>query len=103
MDIIDISRRQITLSLSPEDAQRLARACRAAERITGGDCGVTSRSVFGVDYSREAATLYEALAAAFEGAGMGCVAYSYIIGGGPDKPEFSLENLRAQKIGDRLW
>lgn len=100
MQINDISERQITVTLSPEDAQRLARACKAAARIAGGDHGVTPESIFGSDYLPIAEKIYEVLAAAFEGAGMASLAHSYVSG---EPPEFNLANLRAQKIGDRLW
>ena len=102
MEITNISERQITLVLSPEDAQRLALACQVASRVTGGDTDLGAE-IFGANYLPTASTLYNALAIAFECAGMSCVVHSYLDGLRADMPDFTLDNVRAQKIGSPLW
>lgn len=106
MNITDISERTITLILDPEDAQRLARACMTAAQGTGGDnlCA----TIFGENYLPVASAWYEVAAIAFESAGMASVAYSYIgehtnATTGERTPDFTLDNVRAHKIGDKLW
>jgi hypothetical protein len=97
MKLLRIEDRVITLELDAEDARRIALACREAAPCVYSDQTASPQA------GASAMAYFESVAVALESACMAATAWSYTDGVRSDMPDFTLENLRADKIGGPLW